>query len=162
MSRHWIAFFGIAAAVIVADQLSKAWIVAEFPFGEPVEILGAWLRIWYVANSGALFGLFRDQAVLFAILSIGVIGLIVWFHGHAVSGSGWLATVALGLLLGGAVGNLVDRLRIGHVVDFVDMGFPGGWRFYTWNVADAAITVSILLLLLMAVLPQARHEADAG
>jgi len=162
MSRHWIAFFGIAAAVIVADQLSKAWIVAEFPFGEPVEILGAWLRIWYVANSGALFGLFRDQAVLFAILSIGVIGLIVWFHGHAVSGSGWLATVALGLLLGGAVGNLVDRLRIGHVVDFVDMGFPGGWRFYTWNVADAAITVSILLLLLMAVLPQARHEPDAG
>jgi signal peptidase II len=162
MSRHWIGFFGIAAAVVVADQLSKAWIVAEFPFGEPVEVLGAWLRIWYVANSGALFGLFRDQAILFAILSLGVIALIVWFHGRAVSGSGWLATIALGLLLGGAVGNLVDRVRIGHVVDFVDMGFPGGWRFYTWNVADAAITVSILLLLLMAVLPQARHEADPG
>jgi signal peptidase II len=161
MSRHWIAFFGIAAAVIVADQLSKAWIVAEFPFGEPVEVLGAWLRIWYVANSGALFGLFRDQALLFAILSLGVIGLIVWFHGHAVRGSGWLATIALGLLLGGAVGNLVDRVRFGHVVDFVDMGFPGGWRFYTWNVADAAITISILLLLVMAVLPPARREATA-
>jgi len=162
MSRHWVAFFGIAAAVIVADQLSKAWIVANFPFGEPVEILGAWLRVWYVANTGALFGLFRDQAVLFAALSIGVIALIVWYHGHAVADSGWLATVALGLLLGGAVGNLIDRVRLGHVVDFVDMGFPGGWRFYTWNVADAAITISIVLLLVMAVLPSVRREARAA
>jgi signal peptidase II len=162
MSRHWLAFFGIAGAVIVADQLSKAWIVAEFPFGEPVEVTGSWLRIWYVANSGALFGLFRDQAVLFAVLSIAVIALIVWFHGRALAGSGWLATVALGLLLGGAVGNLLDRVRLGYVVDFVDMGLPGGWRFYTWNVADAAITISILLLLVMAVLPPARREADAG
>jgi signal peptidase II len=162
MSRHWVAFFGIAGAVIVADQLSKAWIVADFPFGEPVEILGAWLRVWYVANTGALFGLFRDQAVLFAALSIGVIALIVWYHGHAVADSGWLATVALGLLLGGAVGNLIDRVRLGHVVDFVDMGFPGGWRFYTWNVADAAITISIVLLLVMAVLPSVRREARAA
>jgi signal peptidase II len=162
MSRHWVAFFGIAAAVIVADQLSKAWIVANFPFGEPVEILGAWLRVWYVANTGALFGLFRDQAVLFAALSIGVIALIVWYHGHAVADSGWLATVALGLLLGGAAGNLIDRVRLGHVVDFVDMGFPGGWRFYTWNVADAAITISIVLLLLMALVPPMRREARAA
>jgi len=162
MSRRWVAFFGIAGAVVIADQLSKAWIVAEFPFGEPVEVIGSWLRIWYVANSGALFGLFRDQAVLFAVLSSAVIALIVWFHGHAMAGSGWLATVALGLLLGGAVGNLLDRVRLGHVVDFVDMGIPGGWRFYTWNVADAAITISILLLLVMAVLPPARREADAG
>jgi signal peptidase II len=162
MSRHWVAFFGIAAAVIVADQLSKAWIVANFPFGEPVEILGAWLRVWYVANTGALFGLFRDQAVLFAALSIGVIALIVWYHGHAVADSGWLATVALGLLLGGAAGNLIDRVRLGHVVDFVDMGFPGGWRFYTWNVADAAITISIVLLLLMALIPPMRREARAA
>jgi signal peptidase II len=162
VSRHWIAFFGIAAAVIVADQLSKAWVVANFTFGVPVDVIGEWLRILYVKNSGALFGLFRDQAALFAILSIGVIALIIWFHGHAVRGSGWLATIALGLLLGGAVGNLVDRVRFGHVVDFVDMGIPGGWRFYTWNVADAAITISILLLLLMAILPPARREAAAG
>ena len=87
MSRHWVAFFGIAAAVIVADQLSKAWIVADFPFGEPVEILGAWLRVWYVANTGALFGLFRDQAVLFAALCIAVIALIVWYHCRTVAGS---------------------------------------------------------------------------
>jgi signal peptidase II len=162
VSRHWIAFFGIAAAVIVADQLSKAWIVANFTFGVPVDVIGEWLRILYVKNSGALFGLFRDQALLFGALSLGVMALIVWYHGRAVAGSGWLATVALGLLLGGAVGNFIDRARLGHVVDFVDMGFPGGWRFYTWNVADAAITISILLLLLMAILPPARREAAEG
>ena len=161
MSRHWAAFFGLAAAVVVADQLSKAWIVAGFPFGEPVEVVGAWLRVWYVANTGALFGLFRDQAVLFAALSIAVIALIVWYHGRAVAGSGWLATLALGLLLGGAIGNFIDRVRLGYVVDFVDMGLPDGWRFYTWNLADAAISTSILLLLLMAVLPPRRHEARA-
>ena len=161
MSHHWAAFFGLAAAVVVADQLSKAWIVAGFPFGEPVEVVGAWLRVWYVANTGALFGLFRDQAVLFAALSIAVIALIVWYHGRAVAGSGWLATLALGLLLGGAIGNFIDRVRLGYVVDFVDMGLPDGWRFYTWNLADAAISTSILLLLLMAVLPPRRHEALA-
>ena len=161
MSRHWAAFFGLAAAVVVADQLSKAWIVAGFPFGEPVEVVGAWLRVWYVANTGALFGLFRDQAVLFAALSIAVIALIVWYHGRAVAGSGWLATLALGLLLGGAIGNFIDRVRLGYVVDFVDMGLPDGGRFYTWNLADAAISTSILLLLLMAVLPPRRHEARA-
>jgi signal peptidase II len=162
VSRHWIAFFGIATAVIVADQLSKAWIIANFTFGVPVDVIGEWLRILYVKNSGALFGLFRDQALLFGALSLGVMALIVWYHGRAVAGSGWLATVALGLLLGGAVGNFIDRARLGHVVDFVDMGFPGGWRFYTWNVADAAITISILLLLLMAILPPARREAAEG
>lgn len=162
MSRHRAAFFGLAAAIVVADQLSKAWIVAGFPFGEPVEVIGAWVRIWFVANNGALFGLFRDQAIVFAALSVAVMALIVWYHGRAVAGSGWLATLALGLLLGGAVGNFIDRIRLGHVVDFVDMGFPGGWRFYTWNLADAAISTSILLLLVMAVLPAGRREAGAG
>lgn len=159
---QWVAFFGIAGTVIVADQLVKAWVVGSFPFGEPVEVLGQWLRIWYVANSGALFGMFQDQAVLFGILSLGVMGLIIWFHGRSMASSGWLATVALGLLLGGAVGNFIDRVRLGHVVDFVDMGIPGGWRFYTWNVADAAITTAILLLLLMVVLPPRGSRAPAG
>ncbi len=158
-ARHWVLFIGLAAGIVVADQLSKAWVVASFPFGEPVDVLGDWLRIWYVANTGALFGLFRDQALLFAVLSGAVIAAIIWFHGRAVSTSGWFATVALGLLLGGAVGNFVDRVRLGHVVDFVDMGFPGGWRFYTWNVADAAISVSLALLLATAVLPLVRRGA---
>jgi signal peptidase II len=159
--RHWVVFFGLAAGVVVADQVSKQLVVGSVAPGEAVDVIGEWLRIWYVANNGALFGMFRDQAILFAALSVAVMALIVWYHGRALAGSGWLATVALGLLLGGAIGNFIDRIRLGYVVDFVDMGFPGGWRFYTWNVADSAITVSILLLLLMAVLPRGGAAADA-
>jgi signal peptidase II len=160
--RHWATFAGLALGVVLLDQASKAWVTGTLELGESIELLGGWLGIWYVANTGALFGLFRDQALLFAALSIGVMALIVWYHGRAVAGGGWLATIALGLLLGGAVGNFIDRARLGYVVDFVDMGIPGGWRFYTWNVADAAITVSILLLLAMAVLPIGRREGGPG
>ncbi len=158
VARHWLVFGALALGVIAADQVAKAVVVARSPFGEPVEVLGEWLRIWYVHNNGALFGLFRDQALLFAALSLGVMVLITWYHGKAIGTNGWLATIALGLLLGGAVGNFIDRIRLGYVVDFVDMGIPGGWRFYTWNVADAAISVSICLLLLMAILPRGSDE----
>lgn len=157
-----MAFVVLALAIVVADQVTKAIVVANAPLGRPVRVLGDWLRIWHVHNSGALFGLFQDQAAAFALLSVAVIALIVWYHERAVATSGRLATLTLGLLLGGALGNFIDRIRLGHVVDFVDMGIPGGWRFYTWNIADSAITVSICLLLLMALLPIARPAAERG
>ncbi len=160
-ARQWIVFVALAITVIVLDQLVKQWIVANFPLGVPRPIVGDTLRIWYVQNSGALFGLFREQAMVFAALSVGVVALIIWYHGHAMRTSGWLATLALGLLLGGAVGNLIDRLRIGYVVDFVDMGI-GTWRFFNYNVADTAISVSLLLLIVMAFLPHRPAEAPAG
>ncbi len=151
-SRQWVAFLGLAAGILIADQLSKAWVVATVSFGSVLPVFGDYVRIWTVHNTGALFGLFRDQAVLFAALSIGVVALIVWFYGRSVVTNGWFATLALGLLLGGAAGNLADRLRLGYVVDFVDMGV-GDMRFYTYNVADAAISTALVLLFLMAFWP---------
>ena len=137
-------------AVVVADQLSKVLIVANFDVGVTSNVFGDSARIWLSHNTGALFGLFRDQAPIFAAFSLAVIGLIVWYEAQA--GGNLIVTLALGLLLGGAVGNLTDRLRLGYVVDFVDLGI-GTWRFYTFNVADSAITGAVALLLLMAVLP---------
>ena len=87
---------------------------------------------------------------MFGLVSIVVVGLIVAYHARAV-GTTYL-TVTLGLLLGGAIGNMLDRLRLGYVVDFVDVGI-GTTRFYTFNVADSAISAAILLLLLGALLP---------
>jgi signal peptidase II len=158
--RQQAAFAALAAAIVLADQLSKAWIVANFPLRVPVPVLGEWLRIWYVANPGAIFGLFPDQADLFAVLSVGVMAFIVWYNWR--SGAGWLTTLTLGLLLGGAIGNFIDRMRLGYVIDFVDMGIPDGWRFYTWNVADASITASVLLLLAIAFLPPLRRGSPPG
>ncbi len=160
-TRHWVVFALLAATIVVLDQLAKAWVVAGFAPNVPSPVIGDLVRIWFVHNTGALFGLFRDQAILFAALSIGVVAIIVWFHGHAFVAQGWLATLTLGLLLGGAVGNLIDRLRLGYVVDFVDIGI-GTLRFYTFNVADSAISVSLVLLILMAVWPRRTVGAAAG
>jgi signal peptidase II len=155
---RWPIFAGLAVAVLVADQLSKAWLVSFLSPGQRTEVVGSYVRLVHSQNSGALFGLFRDQAILFAFVSIGVVGLIVWFHGSA--GRNTLLSVALGLLLGGALGNMTDRFRYGYVVDFVDLGV-GDLRWYTFNVADAAISCAILLLLLSAFLPD-RGRSSAG
>ena len=157
--RHWLLFGGLAAAVFVVDQLVKAWIVAGFEVGVPVDVVGPYLRITISHNTGALFGLFRDQAVLFALFSLAVIGFIVWYHGRSPRSA--VQSVALGLLLGGALGNLVDRIRLGYVVDFVDMGI-GSWRFYTYNVADSAITTAILLLIVLALWSGRRAGPGGG
>ncbi len=146
---RWPIFLGLAAVVFVADQLTKAWLVSFLAPGERVQVVGDSVRLVHSQNSGALFGLFRDQAIIFAVVSVGVVGAIIWFH--RTSGRNTLLSVALGLLLGGALGNMADRFRLGYVVDFVDLGL-GGFRWYTFNVADSAISGAIVLLLLSAFL----------
>jgi signal peptidase II len=149
--RRWVLFATIALVVAVLDQLSKGWIVANLDPGEGMVVLGEWLRLVHGQNSGILFGMLPQSAPIFAIVSMGVTALIVVYHAKA--GRGIVTTLALGLLLGGAIGNLLDRLRYSYVVDFVDMGI-GSWRFYTYNVADACITTAIVLLIGMAVFPR--------
>ena len=148
---RWALFAGIAIVVVVLDQLAKGWIVANLDPGEGMVVLGEWLRLVHGQNSGILFGMLPQSAPIFAVVSLGVTALIVVYHAKA--GHGIVTTIALGLLLGGAIGNLVDRLRYGYVVDFVDMGI-GSWRFYTYNLADACITTAIVLLIVMAVFPR--------
>ncbi len=148
---RWALFTALAVAVVVIDQLAKAWIVSNLQVGESFQVLGDWVRVVHWRNSGILFGMLPESAGAFAIVSLLVAGLIVAYHAKA--GRGLAVTVTLGLLLGGALGNLVDRVRFGSVVDFVDMGI-GGWRFYTYNLADAAISTAIVLLVAMAVFPR--------
>jgi signal peptidase II len=146
----WFLFGGLAAIVLVLDQLAKAWIVGNVAPGQVVDVVGSWVRLIFSRNDGALFGLFGSSATLFAIGSLAVLGLIVWYH--ARSPRSLLLSIALGLLLGGALGNLIDRVRLGYVVDFVDMGI-GTLRFFTFNIGDSAISTAILLLLILALRP---------
>ncbi len=146
--------------IVILDQLTKAILVANLDPGQIVSVVGDYIRLVFSQNSGALFGLFRDQAILFAIASLVVIGLIVAFHGQ--SERSLYLSIALGLLLGGAIGNMIDRLRLGYVVDFVDIGI-GGFRWYTFNVADAAISTALVMLFAVAFIPrlcQARGATD--
>jgi signal peptidase II len=155
----WPLFLGIAAAVVVLDQLSKALLTSQLDPGESVQVIGDYLRLVHGQNNGAIFGLFKDSAWLFGIVSIAVIGLIVAYHARA--GRSAYLSVTLGLLLGGAIGNLIDRFRLGYVVDFVDAGI-GTTRFYTFNVADAAISLSLLLLILLAIRPSLAGTPERG
>ena len=148
---RWPLFLALAATVFVVDQLTKAVLVSLLPAeGGRLSIVDDLIRVVNSHNSGALFGLFKDSALLFGLVSLGVVALIAWYHGS--SGRNTLLSIALGLLLGGALGNMLDRLRLGYVVDFVDIGI-GDLRWYTFNVSDAAISCAIVLLLLSAVLP---------
>jgi signal peptidase II len=148
---HWFVFFGLAATVLVLDQLAKARLTSTLSPGEVMHVLGDWIRLVYSQNSGALFGLFRDNAVLFGIVSLAVIALIVVYHRQV--GNSLYLSIALGLLLGGALGNMTDRLTRGFVVDFVDIGV-GDFRWYTFNVADAAISLAIVMLIGAALFPR--------
>ncbi|MES2208787.1 MAG: signal peptidase II [Chloroflexota bacterium] len=147
---YWGPFIGLVALIVAIDQGSKAWIAAELSAGRVIVFLDGALRLIYSENNGALFGLFRGQVVIFALLSLGVIAMILTFH--ARSGRSAYMTLTLGLLLGGAIGNAVDRFRLGYVVDFVDGGL-GTARFFTFNFADACISGAIVLLLAMALRP---------
>jgi signal peptidase II len=155
---RWEVFVPIVIGVIVLDQLSKAWLISTVAPGDVLRVVGDLLRLIQSQNSGALFGIFRDQAVLFGLVSLGVVALIVAYH--ARSGRNLYLSVALGLLLGGAIGNLIDRFRLGYVVDWVDMGI-GDVRFWTFNLADAAITTAILMLIALALFPSVAARLGA-
>jgi signal peptidase II len=156
---RWGVFGTIAASVVVLDQLSKAWLTSWIEQGEVVSVIGDYVRFVFGHNSGALFGLFRDQALLFGIVSLGVVGLIVAYHGR--SGRNVYLSVALGLLLGGAIGNLIDRFRLGFVVDWIDIGL-GDIRFWTFNVADAAVSTAIVMLIGLALFPSLAARLGAA
>jgi len=154
----WAWFLGLAALVLVADQLTKAWLTSFLAPGESVRVVDDLLRLVHGQNAGGLFGLLQGQALPFALVSLVVVGLIVGYH--ARSGRNPYLSVTLGLLLGGALGNLLDRLRLGYVVDFVDAGI-GSVRWYTFNVADAAISLAILLLLAASLFPSLARRLGA-
>ncbi len=142
----------LAAAVglTIADQWSKAWIVAHFAPYEVLAVLDNVFQIVRVQNTGVAFGLLSNldarwvNPALIAATGLAIAGVLAYIHIHPVRGP---APCGLGLILGGALGNLIDRARLGYVVDFLDLH----WHAHHWpafNVADIGITVGIVLVLL--------------
>jgi signal peptidase II len=151
---------GLAVAVVVAlaDQLAKAWILALFAARPPGSFLPvtAFLNFALIWNRGMSFGLFNNDAalntVIFTILAAAIVtGLLVWLGRVREP----LVALGIGLVIGGAVGNVVDRLWRGAVVDFLDFHL-GQWHFYVFNLADAAISVGVGLMLLDSLLARAK------
>jgi len=135
-----------AAVVYLADRLTKAWIVANVDVGEQIPVIGNLVQIWHTENEGAAFGLLPGGGVLFLLVGFVTLAVIAWVH---FSGRlrGPLGAVLLGLVLGGTLGNLTDRLVDGSVTDFVSVGI-GSVRWPTFNVADSSVVVGIIGLVL--------------
>ena len=112
----------------------------------PHQLIGSLLQVIRGENSGGLFGLLQGSAPLLALLSIGVIVALVIYHERERLSRVTPLTVGVGLLAGGAIGNLIDRLAFGYVLDFIDVGV-GTLRFWTFNIADAGISFGIVILL---------------
>ena len=170
--RRWLVFIVLAGVVLIADQVSKLWVDANFEQAsvhalpgqpQPTPVIDGFVRIAKSYNTGGIFGLFGDSAVVLALASTAVIALIFVYQWREGTRGSWLLTVSLGLLLGGALGNFVDRIRYAHVIDFVDMGI-GEWRWYTFNVADSAISIALLGLIVLSLFGDRfnRHGARDG
>jgi signal peptidase II len=135
----------IACIVIVADQITKYIVTHSVPAGGRVDVLAPFLRISHIRNPGAIFGVMKSSGGYFTVFSLiaAVVLMVVLFMSRRARG---LVKVGLGLILGGAVGNLIDRLRLGAVVDFMDVGLSGSVRWPSFNVADLAITVGVIFI----------------
>jgi signal peptidase II len=158
-----LLFLGLAALVVVVDQVTKR--MAEDRLQRtgvrsvPLPVVGDYLRFTYVENRGAAFGLLQDQTAFFVLVGLLVIGVIAASYRY-LPRSGFRLHLALGLQLGGAVGNLIDRIRQGYVVDFVDFGYHANW-WPVFNVADSAIVVGVALLALNALAPSPADSPSA-
>lgn len=136
----------IPLAVLALDQATKTWVRAELTMGEPVRVVGDWVRLLYIQNEGAAFGLSIGRHSPWFFLALALIASIVVLVLYLrTSPSARLERVALALILGGATGNIVDRLRWERVVDFIQVGVSGHyWPIF--NVADSAVSVGAVLL----------------
>jgi signal peptidase II len=138
-------FFLAASGVVVADQLTKHWIRSSLPEGQSLFEAGIFSITRVSPNTGAAFGLFQDQSFALAIVAIVGAALLLTYalfiHHRFSPLDNLLAWTALGLVLGGIVGNLIDRLRFGGVTDFISVGW---WPAF--NIADSSIVVGVILL----------------
>jgi signal peptidase II len=141
----------LAGAIVALDQISKAVALDRLPLGVPIAIIDGLLSLTLVLNPGLAFGLLGSVPATWrwvvAALSLVALAVLARVALRVLPDGGWLGRLAIGLIFGGAVGNLIDRARFGAVVDFVDVHWRG-WHWPAFNVADSAITVGVVLLAL--------------
>ena len=159
--------------VIVTDQVTKLLVVLEVGLHESMPVIRGLLDVTHVRNTGAAFGFlnaadFPGKPIVIAVVALSAL-IGVSLYASQLPPTHWLARLGLALILGGAAGNLIDRLRQGYVVDFVD-AYWGDWHFWAFNVADAAISVGVGIIILDLLRPAhagpppgaASHESESS
>lgn len=153
---HWL---WLSAAVMLADQVTKQLVIRSIALFESVPVLPM-LNWVHLQNRGAAFSMMSHMPPwFFVLLGVGVaVGILVWLRRNPLGQR--LVAAGLALILGGALGNVIDRVRLGHVTDFIDF-HVSGWHFAAFNIADMAITVGAGLLILDMLLDLRRQRASA-
>jgi len=151
-------YYGLAAFVVLLDQWTKWLIVKNMEYGERIVLLDPWFGILSHRNRGAAWGMLEGQMWLFSIVTVAVICAIVYFYHKEAKGKP-IFQVGLMLLLGGAIGNFIDRLFRGEVVDFVDVLIPIiKYDFPIFNVADAALTIAVVILMIGLIMEDKKEK----
>ncbi len=147
-----------ALAVILADQATK-WIVeARMPLYDSIPLIGHWFGFTHTKNYGAAFSLFQNGGMFFVVIAAIVSGLIL-YYAPRLPEHDWLSRVALGMQMGGALGNVIDRLRQGYVTDFLHFKVPEiNFDFPVFNVADSCIFIGVVILILMSLRQQGQQS----
>lgn len=155
--QHYAELLALAGTILVLDQLTKSWVRANLALGEawmPWSWLAPYARIVNWRNDGAVFGLFQGKGDIFMILALVVVALIIYYFPR-IGEDEWPLRLAMGLQLGGALGNLADRILFGHVTDFISVG-----NFWVFNIADASVTLGAGVLLLMLIFEQRKENVE--
>jgi len=150
-SAQWVALLAVASAAIVADQITKQVVGRTLALGDSVDLVGPF-SIHHVQNPGIAFGLFGTRTALVIGVTAIAVGLMLWFFARSGKRHPVLP-VALGLVLGGSIANLIDRVRLGHVTDFLDLV---AWPAF--NLADTFIVVGVAILFGALVLADRSHR----
>ncbi len=147
LNKAWVILL-VAGVIILLDKLSKDWVRQTIPLNSykiPIPSLGEYLVFEHVNNYGAAFGILQNQGYLFiGIAAIVVVAILL--YARYLPLDQWFVRVLLGLQLGGAVGNVLDRINQGFVTDFVKMGIPGRYYWPNYNIADSSIVLGVLAL----------------
>lgn len=156
--RAYLLLALIAGTIIILDQVTKSLVRNNIELWTGVWAPWDWIipyaRIIHVPNTGVAFGMFQGKGIIFTILA-SLVALVIIYYYPQVPESDWSLRLAMGLQLGGAVGNLIDRLTIGHVTDFISVG-----NFAVFNIADASITVGVAVLILGVWLQEKKEKQN--
>lgn len=151
-------YYGIALVIIAADQFTKWLVLQNMELGERIPVFEPYLAWLSHRNRGAAWGMLEGQMWLFAVITIAVIaGILYYFHKHAQGQP--LFQLSLMVILGGAIGNFIDRMLRGEVVDFVDVLIPVvNYHFPIFNIADAALTIGVILMIIFVIYDEKQEK----
>jgi signal peptidase II len=157
----WRMLLLISPVIIVVDQITKLLIISKLHLHESVPVIPGFFNLTYIHNLGAAFGMLNESSAtwrtpFFIIVPMLALGFVAQVFRTLPAAERWMST-ALALIVGGAIGNFIDRVRLGWVVDFLDFHWNNKVHFWIFNVADSAITVGVVLILIDSLIRKKKH-----